>query len=120
MARYFQSLTLLLCTLMVLIKLMAGFVFIDSAVERVELYTQTCMTTDLNCQQIAPGQIQLEEDTSHELQLMMHLLGTVEDILLEAIPPLLIARPLIVWLQAWRIEALYSPPDHPPKHADSI
>ena len=115
MAHLFKPLTLLIITLLVLIRVSSGLVFINSAIERVEIYSHTCLKIDVNCQQITSDSIQLEDDASHELQLTLHLLGTIQATELNLVMPLLVVNPLIAWLKTWHIEALYSPPEHPPK-----
>ena len=61
------------------IRIAAPQTHILSAIERVEIYTQTCSALDPDCVQVNDHQIALEEDASHELNLMHHLLGHVTD-----------------------------------------
>mgnify|MGYP003347264577 CR=1 FL=1 len=59
------------------IRIAAPQTHILAAIERAEIYTQQCSTLDPNCVQIDDSTITLEEDASHELNLMHHLLGNV-------------------------------------------
>ena len=107
---------LLVCVAMILIKATSGSIFIEGGLERSERYTQTCVKSDIDCHQINMHTIELEDDSASELQLFTHLLGNVPDLGIPIITPPAMSSRLIVWLTAWRIQALYSPPEHPPKH----
>ena len=74
--RYFTFVFLLFA---IAIRIAAPQTHILSAIERVEIYTQTCSALDPDCVQVNDRQIALEEDASHELNLMHHLLGYVAD-----------------------------------------
>lgn len=67
----------LLLFLFVGIRLLSPQTHILSAIERVEIYTQTCSSLDPDCIQLSPTKITLEEDASHELNLMYHLLADI-------------------------------------------
>lgn len=106
---------LLLCVAMIFIKAISGSIFVKGALERAEHYTHTCIKSDIDCHQINMHTIELEDDSASELQLFTHLLGNVSDLDIPIITPPAMSSRLIVWLTAWRIQALYSPPEHPPK-----
>lgn len=80
-----RYITLVFLLFAIAIRLAAPQTHILSAIERVEIFTQTCSALDPNCVQVSDHQIALEEDASHELNLMHHLLGYISQTQLHAI-----------------------------------
>ena len=62
------------------IQLFNGHIFIDGAIERIELYNESCLSIDPDCSIDRNEKVQLEKNPSHTLNLMLHLLGVTPPI----------------------------------------
>lgn len=67
---------LLLVIICLMIRVFAGQTYVEAAIERVELYTKTCVEMDLECSMHHDKvTLDLGDSPSHELNLSLHLLG---------------------------------------------
>ncbi len=96
------------------IRIAASQTHILAAIERVEIYTQQCLALDPNCVQIDESTIALEEDASHELNLMHHLLGNVPPFE-KLFTPTTFPHHFIPSIIAWHWHLLPAAIFHPPK-----
>jgi hypothetical protein len=106
----------------VAIRIAAPQTHILAAIERVEIYTQQCSTLDSNCVQIDESTIALEEDASHELNLMHHLLGNVPQFDSPFTPikfPSHFTIQVIAWHWHLLPTAIFHPPNLIPKQSKS-
>lgn len=102
---------LLLIIICLMIRVFAGQTYVEAAIERVELYTKTCVSVDPECSfHHEKAVLDLGDSPSHELNLSLHLLGIGGPVLtMPELPklfnPLLVHRSLLI-----RPVSIFHPP----------
>jgi hypothetical protein len=111
----YRALLLVLAALVLVSHLSGGYIFVDSAVERAELYSGTCLSIDSDCHLNDNATVRLGGAPSSTLNLFAHLFGTCQRIASEIFCPadlasvyVAIVRRLPHWVFATQIF-------HPPK-----
>lgn len=112
MRRYPVLLFIIIC---LMIRVFAGQTYVEAAIERVELYTKTCVAVDPECSfHHEKAVLDLGDSPSHELNLSLHLLGHLLGIggsvlTMPELPKLF--NPLLVhWSLVIRPVSIFHPP----------
>jgi hypothetical protein len=72
-----QSIVIFLIFCFIAIRVSAGHIYIASSIERVEIYSGTCLSIDSNCSINKNNQIDLGNNPDSKLNLTYHLLGNL-------------------------------------------
>ena len=72
-----KSIVIFLIFCFIAIRISAGHIYIDSSIERVEIYSGTCLSIDSNCSINKNNQIDLGDNPNSKLNLTYHLLGNL-------------------------------------------
>lgn len=72
-----KNLILAICIFIVTFKVMAGNIFIQSAVERACLYSSSCTNLELSSNSLSAAEVASDEEPVYTLFLMSHVTGNV-------------------------------------------
>ena len=72
-----KNLILAICIFIVTFKVMAGNIFIQSAVERACLHSYTCTDIELGAKSLSTAEVASDEEPVYTLFLMSHVTGNV-------------------------------------------
>lgn len=105
---------LCLVVICLMIRIFAGQTYVEAAIERVELYTKTCVAIDHECSfHHDKASFNLGDSPSHELNLSLHLLGHLLGLGTSFFSPLLsnnFNSRLLPWSILTRPDSIFHPP----------